>query len=204
MRAFERDVVGIQKDDPALQAEWQEIQGKVNEEVERGEVQSTTNQETDVPSSEEATGTSDKSAQDDTETTETPDIPKGPLIGWTLAVRHRLNGQYVKRPENLTPHDSWKIEYHIQELGDEDKWTLYEKVKTKRNKLIGEIRDSEDKQSKFKLENYRKVISQYTEEGRKWRTQQDELAAQSETKVFEPLGPGSEAEAQSAVQSSSC
>ena len=117
-----------------------------------------------------------------------PDIPTGPLMGWTLAVRHRVNGSYVHRPANLTADDSWKIEYHIRELSEEDRWKLYEKVKTTRNKLIGEEREK----SSESLHNYRQLIKRYSDRGREWRQEQDALAAQTETRVFQPLGPGSE------------
>ena len=190
-RAFERDVVGIKKDDPTLQAEWHKIQEQVNEEldeVETEEGEKVTGGEVDgdsVPSPTEETSTQDAESPE-------PEPATGPLMGWTLVVRHRLNGSYVERPENLKASDSWTVEYHIREIKEADRWPLYEKVKKKRDDLIGEQRDSEG--AKAGLERYREVIRKYTNRGRKWREEQDALAAQGEPEIFQPLGPGSKAQ----------
>ncbi|KAF1971731.1 Pet127-domain-containing protein [Bimuria novae-zelandiae CBS 107.79] len=205
-KAFERDVVGIKKDDPALQAEWHEIQDRVDEELDgdgEGEVAEMKEaKEVEAVDESEASdqGSVASSTEEGTEQADEPlveevkkersETPKGPLIGWTLAVRHRLNGSYVERPQSLEPNDSWTIEYHIRELNEDDRWNLYEKVKTKRNKLIGEARE----ETSASLQTYRALINKYTEKGRKWREEQDALAAQTEAKVFQPLGPGSEVE----------
>ncbi|KAL1608223.1 hypothetical protein SLS60_003162 [Paraconiothyrium brasiliense] len=201
-RAFERDIVGIVKDDPALQAEWQEIQDRVDDELngEHGVVTKKAERAEDVEATaEESTLSSDDTPEEEghtsAENADEPDVPKGPLIGWTLAVRHRLNGHYVERPVNLTPEDSWTIEYHIRELNETDRWDLYEKVKKNRNQLIGEERDKEG--AKKHMEKYRELIKKYSDRGRQWREEQDALAAKVETKVYEPLGPGSQSQNQS-------
>lgn len=196
-RAFERDVVGIEKDDPALQAEWHQIQERVDEELEEvdtrevDKVEGVKVKEEPAASTteEEAPEDANESPQEDAKNSE-PEVPKGPLMGWTLAVRHRLNGAYVERPENLSPDDSWTLEYHIRELNESDRWILYEKVKKKRNDLIGEERDSAS--ARASMDKYREVIKKYTNRGRAWREQQDALAAQHEPEIFQPLGPGSE------------
>ncbi|KAJ4353819.1 uncharacterized protein N0V89_005549 [Didymosphaeria variabile] len=201
-RAFERDIVGIVKDDPALQAEWHEIQDRVDDELngehgvdskkaEAAEDIEATVEESSTLSSDE---TPEVAGETPAEKTDEPDVPKGPLMGWTLAVRHRLNGHYVERPVSLTPEDSWTIEYHIRELNETDRWNLYEKVKKNRNQLIGEERDKEG--AKKHMEKYRELIKKYSERGRQWREEQDALAAKVEPKVYEPLGPGSQSQNQ--------
>lgn len=201
-KAFERDIVGIIKDDPSLQAEWHEIQDRVDEEV-GGEDEidikkAETAEDAEAigealeQSSEESSEAVDDSSAEHSKDSDAPETPKGPLMGWTLAVRHRLNGAYVERPSKLTPEDSWTIEYHIRELNESDRWSLYAKVKKTRDALIGEARDSASKQGS--LDAYRQLIKRYSDKGRKWREEQDVLAAAAEPLVYEPLGPGSEKE----------
>ncbi|KAL5445513.1 hypothetical protein PMIN06_008052 [Paraphaeosphaeria minitans] len=200
-KAFERDIVGIVKDDPSLQAEWAEIQDRVDEEmvgeddVDIKNAEAAEDEESMAgaleQSSEEVLEAADGSSPENTKDSDAPEEPKGPLMGWTLAVRHRFNGEYVERPTKLTPNDSWTIEYHIRELAESDRWSLYEKIKKTRDDLMSKARDKENNKG---LDQYRKLIERYTEKGRKWRERQDALAAKADPQVYEPLGPGSEKE----------
>jgi len=112
----------------------------------------------------------------------------GPLIGWTLTVRNKLNGQYVKRPEQLEREDNWQIEYNIQDIPESNVWKLYNATKERRRQLVG-LNDDELDQG---LQNYRKVIQRYASRGRKWRAMQDVIDEGRGVRVFRPLGPGSE------------
>ena len=112
----------------------------------------------------------------------------GPLIGWTLTVRNKLNGQYVKRPEQLEREDNWQIEYNIQDIPESNVWKLYNATKERRRQLVG-LNDDELDQG---LQNYRKVIQRYASRGRKWRAQQDVIDEGRGVRIFRPLGPGSE------------
>ena len=114
----------------------------------------------------------------------------GPLIGWTLTVRNKLNGQYVKRPEQLEREDNWQIEYNIQDIPESNVWKLYNATKERRRQLVG-LNDDELDQG---LQNYRKVIQRYASRGRKWRAQQDIIDEGRGVRVFRPLGPGSQGE----------
>ncbi|OAG05738.1 Pet127-domain-containing protein [Paraphaeosphaeria sporulosa] len=205
-RAFERDIVGIVKDDPSLQAEWAEIQDRVNEEMgseddlDMKKAEGAQDEESIAnaleQSGEETSQVTDEPTPENTQDSDAPEEPKGPLMGWTLAVRHRLNGEYVERPAKLTPDDSWTLEYHIRELAESDRWSLYEKVKKTRDNLIGEARDKEGNKG---LDQYRQLIKRYSDKGRAWREEQDALAAQVDPMVYEPLGPGSEKEKSSSA-----
>jgi hypothetical protein len=117
-------------------------------------------------------------------------VPTGPLMGWTLAIRNRVNGVYVERPEMLTPEDVWTVEYHIKEIAPDTRWKLYKKVQDERRKLIGKTTEEADSS----LESYRKVIRNFSNRGRKWREEQDKVDEQAEKQVFRPLGPGSKTE----------
>ncbi|KAF1957363.1 Pet127-domain-containing protein [Byssothecium circinans] len=113
--------------------------------------------------------------------------PRGPLIGWTLAIRNRVNGHYVDRPENLTPQHDWTMEYHIKEISEDSCWSLYTKVKERREQLIGEQRQ-EDTQ---RLDVYRSIIRRYSDKGRRWREEQDVIDEKMGQRLYEPMGPGS-------------
>lgn len=193
-RAFERDVVGLKKDDPALQAEWHKIQEQVNEELDDVESQESEKAEGGEVDGDSTPSTTEQELVEDAQAPG-PGSAQPPLMGWTLVVRHRLNGSYVERPENLKPMDSWTVEYHVREINEDDRWPLYEKVKEKRDKLIGEARDSPS--AKAGIEKYRQVIKKYTNRGREWREGEDALAAQSQPEVYRPLGPGSKAQSSS-------
>lgn len=112
----------------------------------------------------------------------------GPLAGWTITIRNKLNGQYVKRPDQLEPEDNWQVEYNVQEIADANVWKLYNATKERRRQLVG-LSDDEVDQG---LQNYRKVIQRYASRGRTWRAQQDQIEEQRGVHVFRPLGPGSE------------
>jgi len=206
-KAFARDIVGINRNDPEIQKEWHDIQDHVDTEVDedeiRGQVEDT--EEVDETESDDATLVENEDSTEDAEAVEDVEknaveedlakTPTGPLMGWTLAVRNRVNGVYVERPENISPEDKWTVEYHIKEIAPEARWNLYSKVKDDRQKLIGRTEEGEN----TGLENYRRIIRNFSNRGRRWREQQDMADDQAEKQVFQPLGPGSEAEDKSNV-----
>jgi hypothetical protein len=112
----------------------------------------------------------------------------GPLIGWTVTLRNKVNGQYIKRPEQLEREDNWQIEYNVQEIAETNVWKLYNATKERRRQLVG-LNDDEVDQGML---NYRKVIQRYASRGRTWRAQQDVIDEGRGVRVFKPLGPGSE------------
>ena len=118
----------------------------------------------------------------------------GPLIGWTLTLRNKVNGQYVKRPEQLEREDNWQIEYNVQEIPEENAWKLYNATKERRRQLVG----LGDEEVDAGLLNYRKLIQRYASRGRKWRAQQDLVEEGRGVRVFRPLGPGAEEHAEKA------
>ncbi|PVI07578.1 Pet127-domain-containing protein, partial [Periconia macrospinosa] len=196
---FEREVVGIGRpgsDEQGLQAEWQNIQHRVDEEVKDDNSES-------IEEAEENEEESEDSEELDEETDTTVEDVKsqkqalgamttwatsnGPLAGWTLAIRNRINGKYVSRPEGLAPNDNWSVEYHLNELPEHSVWSLYNKVKDERSKSIGEQRESDE----VGLQFYRKMIHKYSAAGRAWRDQQDEIENETGQTVYEPFGPGS-------------
>lgn len=203
-KAFERDIVGVQRDDPEIQAEWQDIQSRVDDEVDEDEFRaqaSENKRDNDTDNGEESTEdaddqTSEESFKAQQEATETSnDDANKLLIGWTLALRNRVNGCYVERPEKLEPSDTWTVEYHIKEMGEVALPKLYEQVKTERQKLIGEDRTEQ----KGSLRQYLSIIKKYSERGRKWREEQDKIDEKVGQQMYRPLGPGSAGETSAKV-----
>jgi hypothetical protein len=227
-REFARNVVGIGKDNPDVQAAWQDIQGEVDEQVgEDGVARPTTTSEatgsmqqdaaidaTDDTSkeaeapvslttiSEETSSEQQDAAVDATENTsegsEAPEFmakdvtsntkSNGPLMGWTLTVRSKVNGGYVDRPVKHSKDDDWKIEYHIQEIPPESRWRLYNALKERRRGLIG----MEEREVDKGLQHYRDQIQRFSNRGREWRKKQDELNEELGVQLYKPMGPGSE------------
>lgn len=112
----------------------------------------------------------------------------GPLVGWILTVRSKVNGEYVDRPTDLQGSDDWKIEYHIQEVQESKLREMYMKVKERRRLLIGQ----DDEEVNKNLKHYRETIQRYTQRGREWRQQQDEMDRAKDVQLYKPLGPRSE------------
>ncbi|KNG45094.1 mitochondrial membrane protein pet127 [Stemphylium lycopersici] len=201
-KAFARNVVGLGRDDPKTQAEWQDIQDDVDEQV--GEDQnsiSTSKDPKELSTEEEHLTDSERVSEEESEeeaketatTKEHESIPtaasEGPLMGWTLTVRSLVNGGYVERPTNFTDDDEWKIEYHIKEIPEENRWKLYNAVRERRRQLVGQDDEEADKN----LKTYRDLISRFSRRGRKWREEQDKIDQEKGVEIFRPLGPGSDA-----------
>lgn len=201
-KEFARNVVGLGKDDPKTQADWREIQDDVDEQV--GEDQNSTSTSEgpkDILTEEESRTGSERLSEEgseeetkETATTKGPDstptaTSEGPLMGWTLTVRSLVNGGYVERPTNFTSDDEWKIEYHMKEIPEENRWKLYNAVRERRRQLVG----LDDEEADKNLKTYRDLISRFSRRGRKWREEQDKIDQEKGVEIFRPLGPGSDA-----------
>jgi hypothetical protein len=223
---FARTVVGVGKDDPEVQAAWQDIQGEVDEQVDEDKGSSSVDEPVDeeevgrsvveqverdnmdisadetlnkleseevVAEAAEESSSSDSEGQESpseaTETSTTESMPSGPLMGWTLTVRSKVNGGYVDRPRGLQQEDDWKLEYHVQEIPEESRWRLYEALKERRRGLVGQQEQEVDKG----LLNYRNLIKRFSNRGREWREKQDKLNEETGVQMYRPLGPGSDA-----------
>ncbi|KAF2868431.1 mitochondrial protein Pet127-domain-containing protein [Massariosphaeria phaeospora] len=189
MREFERDVVGVRKDDPQLQAEWQTIQDRVDEVVEDElEQEDKSDTEAEPASPEEAAEKSEQEAADDQALAAPEPVEEGPLMGWTLTTRNRVNGEYVDRPEDLTPIDNWSVEYNIKEIEADKQRQLYNKIKDRRATLIGDKR----KEANDYMKQYFELLRRLSSRGREWREAQDKIDAQIGQHVYKRLGPDAE------------
>ena len=194
-----RRVVGVGKNDPEAQEAWQDLQEEVDEQVDEDSQKDTQAgegpQEVERSADSEATTEGETTIEDtETDTTITPpksakDITSsGPLMGWTLTIRNKVNGHYLKRPERLEPDDNWQIEYHINDIEEDSACDIYNSIKERRRQLIGLNDDEVDKG----LASYRKIIQRYASRGRTWRAKQDQMNEEKGVQIYRPLGPGSE------------
>ena len=126
---------------------------------------------------------------DNAATTTSSPTKRTPILGFTLTIRNRVNGQYVVRPENLTPDDTWSIEYSLDEIaGTNDRdMLIYSQVKRRRASELSFEKKAEDKA----FDHYRSLLAKYSEKGRDWRRKQDEIDASMGVKVYRPLGDDS-------------
>lgn len=158
------------------------------EQVEQTELEKDENSPDLVADAAEETVDSDENTDHGAVISKAP--PTGPLMGWTLSVRHRVNGTYCERPKKLSPGDDWTIEYVVKEMEADACRRNYEKTKQTRVELFA--RDEEELNKT--LERYRSEISRFTQKGRRWREAQDKIDEKMGQRVFQPLGPGSEAQ----------
>lgn len=181
-REFERTVIGLhaKPDDPDVQAAWHNIQDRVDEEL--------VNEEKHKHKERSSTSDSDFPLEVKPEDKEDAEGEGGPLMGWTLTLRNRVNGTYVERPEDLTPEDEWNIEYYLKEMPESTVWTQYKALQKRREKLIGQDKETQKKA----LKTYREMIHKYSRSGRKWRDEQDVIDAKLGQRVYRPIGPGAE------------
>jgi hypothetical protein len=207
-KEFAQTVVGIGKDDPEVQAAWQNIQDTVDEQVDEDEVGKLPNKTPEEEISEqeaeevaEQEDATNKAGEQSGEETETSDLaaketsgeepepePSGPLMGWTLTIRNKVNDGYVAQPVKFRAGDEWKVEYHVQEIPEGSRWRLYTAVKERRRGLIGQTEEADKG-----LKNYRDLIQRFSNKGRAWRATQDKLNEEMGIQVYKPLGPGSDA-----------
>jgi hypothetical protein len=164
----QKHVFGIQED---IDQERIEENSKENSE---GETISTSNIEDSPPKQNDSVAKMEPSTS-------------GPLMGWTLTCRNLVNGEAVRRPENIGPSDDYSIEYMIQDIAEDKAPGLYKKLKERRSDLF----KKDPNEDLTDINKFRARIHEYTIKGRDWRKEQDRIDEQLGQRVFRPLGPGS-------------
>ncbi|KAI4723564.1 Pet127-domain-containing protein [Aureobasidium sp. EXF-10727] len=105
-----------------------------------------------------------------------------PLLGMVLAVRSKVNGVYVERPEMLKKHHDWSIEYSFTEIKPAQAWREYAAAKARRRKTYQKLNNKPDKSDPDSVESsyneqYINMLKDLSEKGRKIRAGLDEKAA---------------------------
>jgi len=191
-REYEWNILGVKRDDPDLQAEWQDIQERIDEEISEDDLNGKNKGDEEGAQEnlrEEDTTLAQEVAEDEAPKDRAADESADtPLMGWTLTVRNRVNGESVPRPHNLTPSDDWSLEYHIKDISPDSQRRIYSMLQERRRKLIG----LSEEEISTQLRIYRELIQRYSKRGRQWRDEQDKIDEQIGKRLYTPLGPGSE------------
>lgn len=94
------------------------------------------------------------------------------LLGMTLTLRNKVNGQFVHRPERMTAEDVWSIEYSLVEIPSETRAkALYEACQTRRKKKLDMPLIPEDAEV---INHYLKNLRKLSSKGKAWRKEMDE------------------------------
>lgn len=113
---------------------------------------------------------SSEASQEDSKPTEKE--PEEELLGMVLTIRNKVNGKYVTRPEDLTKHDNWVVEYNIEEISGTRAQTIYQQCKSRRQKVFEDTGDKETEWYKM----FRGDLEKHTKSGREFRAAETEKA----------------------------
>ena len=132
-------------------------------------------------------------ASNDSNSTSTPPESKNghkEVMGMTLVIRNKVNGQAVRRPTGLKASDKWTVEYTLTEMNRPSKaQEVYKACKNRRKVELSRPSLEQDTAANY----YLRKIKDMTRQGAKWRKQQDEMDRGKEAVVLYGNGRGTEA-----------
>ncbi|EFX05692.1 mitochondrial mRNA processing protein [Grosmannia clavigera kw1407] len=109
------------------------------------------------------------------------DTADAELLGMILTLRNKVNGQYVARPEQLTKHDAWVVEYAIEEMQPATRThSLYEMVRKRRRALLG---PRQAKSTAFDRD-YMARLQALSAKGRQYRKEENRTARKQPVRVY--------------------
>lgn len=95
-------------------------------------------------------------------------LQQGELLAMTLAIRNKVNAEYVTRPDILTASDTWTVEYSLSEIKHADQaWDLYRACQKRRMKKLVPDEDEE-------ISRYIQELREMSQRGAIWRRVMDE------------------------------
>ena len=95
-------------------------------------------------------------------------LEQGELLAMTLAIRNKVNAEYVTRPDILTASDTWTVEYSLSEIKHADQaWDLYRACQKRRMKKLVPDEDEE-------ISRYIQELREMSQRGAIWRKVMDE------------------------------
>ncbi|KAH7033201.1 mitochondrial protein Pet127-domain-containing protein, partial [Microdochium trichocladiopsis] len=101
------------------------------------------------------------------------------LLGMVLTIKNKVNGEYVERPENLTKHDEWDVEYNIEELPEARAHTLYKQCLMRRKTVFMGARDKAAFESM-----YAGALARSTNKGREFRQKETQRAKRQPVHIY--------------------
>ena len=105
------------------------------------------------------------------------------IIGMIVAMRNKVNGQYVKRPTNFNASKKWVVEYRIQEIASQERaQKLYDMCKKRRKKALDPNRfDGDD--NKY-MRTFFQSLRTLSDNGKKWRARREREERENEDVVL--------------------
>jgi hypothetical protein len=111
------------------------------------------------------------------------------VLGMVLTIRNKVNRKVVLRPTHLKPSDEWKVEYTLTEMDRPGRaWSMYSACRNRRKMELSRPDVEKDTAANY----YLKKIKEITQQGAKWRREQDELNKGREAVVLYGTGRGTE------------
>lgn len=94
--------------------------------------------------------------------------PKG-VLAMALTVKSYVNGAHVKELKNLSPNDSWTLQYELGVFEKEHRAaTLYTACKERRKKIMDAVREEESSVDE-RHDQFRTLLRDITAKSRQWR-----------------------------------
>lgn len=120
-------------------------------------------------------------------------VNTSPLLAMTLTVRNKVNGKFIDRPQHLDRFDKWTVEYSLAEISSVARaWSLYGACQNRRKKKL----DDDDVNEEDVAKNYYlRRIREKSEQGRRWRQQQDRIESKTAAVVLDRPSPSARSHA---------
>jgi len=121
-------------------------------------------------------------------------VNTSPLLAMALTVRNKVNGKFIDRPQHLDRSDKWTVEYSLAEIPSAARaWSLYGACQNRRKKKLD---DDDDVNEEDVAKNYYlRSIREMSEEGRRWRQQQDRIESKTAAVVLDRPSPSARSHA---------
>jgi hypothetical protein len=103
------------------------------------------------------------------------------IMAMTLTIRNKVNGRFVERPEKLVSTDEWAVEYSLVDVPQSQAWSLYRATQKRRAQALGKAKAAD----KGAQNSYFRNLKHYSQKGRDWREQQDQLDQEEPLKVLD-------------------
>ncbi|KAF7957771.1 hypothetical protein EAE96_003341 [Botrytis aclada] len=136
--------------------------------------------------SNETNNTDDKTLMSDIESSLPKEESQKEILAMHLAIRNKVNDNYVVRPERLTKDDKWVVEYALSEIPDHERaMNLYKATQLRRKTAL---RRSDEPDTKWAEERNSKFIAHLkdlAQSGRAWRRRITEKEANEPVKTLE-------------------
>ncbi|RMJ22769.1 hypothetical protein PHISP_06360 [Aspergillus sp. HF37] len=124
---------------------------------------------------------------------------EGEVMGMTITVKNKVNGNEVERPEGLSAGDMWTIDYEIDEMVPSAARTAYDACRRRRDKFMSGRGEDETGEP---ATAYIRTLRKLSKEGREFRARQDQLDREQGVVVLDEEQPQPQPQRQQGQQSS--